>query len=203
MLKERTWIYNPFDIIFPWGTGTIFLVICTYASITAQSLPARLISILAGVLMAAAVPTWYICRSVVKEYNYKTKYNLYIATGTLNNPVQKDIDSWTDDIISFWATAKWVYRSSVYLNNDKLKIKNAISGIQVIFKDEEKITLSDGTTCHGVFLGPSILIGWTNKENQKSLFRHELSHAILMSIIGNSVSEDDQHKIFADIKLGA
>ena len=77
----------------------------------------------------------------------------------------------------------------------------ALAGITIFCLDVEKLSVW-GRFVRGYTNGSDITIGWRDSEYAKSLFRHELSHCILLRG-GKGLDETTHHQIFAEKGLKA
>jgi len=194
MKTERTWIFTPLDLLAPWAVCLGSAALCIYAALAGKVMGgspvvAKIIAFAVAALFLAGIPLWYFVRSRFRKFDLKTKHGLYVVHGQKNKPPLHDVETWTDELIFFWRS------------KDIGVSVPALAGITIFCLDVEKLSVW-GRFVRGYTNGSDITIGWRDSEYAKSLFRHELSHCILLRG-GKGWDENTHHQIFAEKGLKA
>lgn len=206
--KQRTWVFTPLDLVAPWGVCLTAVVLCIWAIVsgkpmgTENLLVPKIIAGVVGVLFLAAIPLWYLLRSKLRRYHYKTAYGVYVLVGKVNRPLLATVEMWIKEVINHWSTVSfndWQgKRRFTYA-----EVCEALQGITVFYRDEEKLSVL-GRFVRGYSWGKDVVVGYKKgaPDYVHSLTKHELSHPIL-GYNGDGWNEAEHHKIFAETHLGA
>ena len=202
--KQRTWVFTPLDLLIPWGVCLLAAIICLVVMMSGKvqgdtnPLIPKIITGVVGAMFLAAIPLWYLVRSRLRKFHYKTKHGLYVCLGKKNQPSQLFVEQWTNEVIDHWTTK---FRPGHPLTKDQ--VIAAFSGMSIFFVDQEKLSVM-GRAVRGYSDHKDIVIGY--KEGSlgypHSLFKHELSHPVLGN---NGVAWEEKlhHDTFASTGLGA
>ena len=185
-------MWNWFDLIFPWGIGLLAMVLGIWGAIKGKTMPAKVISVVTGLIFIAGVPVTYGMRMAGTSYDYETMRGLRVRAGKINTCPKAEIQKLETDLVAFWAPK--------YPGKD---VGSLLKGKYLICKDEEKLSISQFEMFfRGYSTNTTAVIGWKDSNYRNSLFRHEVTHLIFFGL-GIPWDEAAHHKLMADSKLGA
>ena len=182
-------MFSYFDLITPIGTAILASVLCIYAVTKAKDTAAKVISLLTMLVFLLSVPAVYWIRYASLRSDYKTTRGLGVVQGKVNTCQKEVVQVWEDELVKFWTP--FFPKATESLKNKKL-----------ICKDEEKLSITGlERFFRGYSTGTTAVIGWKDLAYAKSLFRHEVSHLILMEM---DIAPDEavHHQKMKEYKLG-
>lgn len=208
-------LFRPLDLAVPLGSCLLAAGLCAYGAITAKPIPAKFVCVVTGLAFLGGIVAWYLMRWSYIRHDFQTIHGLFVRRGKINRPAKSLVETWTDDLMRFWAQSEL---AKVYLmapNDTGL----AIDGVWVTFSDLEKVEVTRPGGLRGFVVGfsrgteifichPKVGVADAGKiqkleeEAVRSLFKHELSHVIVEKQ-AHITGEEEHHRIFRDSKLGA
>ena len=176
-------------MVITWVIGVGAAALSVLGLVKAPQLPAKVISLLMGLLFLATPVTLTVWSVKASKADYTSAHGLKIVKGQINKCPKEQIDQWGNEVVAFW--------EKIYPKTEVLK---KLKGVKVFCLDQEAIGFA-GRLVRGVSHGGIIGIGWNGKlDYTKSLFIHETSHHVVM--IDKGHDELVHHAYFSEVKLG-
>jgi len=185
-------MFQPFDLIFPWGTALVAIGLCAWGLVKSKSTVASLICALCIIAFVAPVAALYTMRYLSLRYDYQTIQGMKVVGGKVNTCTADEVIPW-----EAWTRTFWL---KIY---PEFCINEANKNAYLVCKDTETTESSLRRFVKGYAWNHTAVITYKPSEPKRteSLFIHEFSHLILFECMG-SLDGDEHHTMFKKVGLG-
>lgn len=185
-------MFNAFDLVTPWGTAILALVLGIWGFVKGTTKPAKVISLLTSLVFLLPLPVIYGMRFASHRYDYETVAGMRVRQGEVNRCEADEVVQWED-----WTRKFWLRHYPAYC------IDTANRQALLVCKDTEITETAVGRFVRGWAWKHTAVITYKPDKPRytESLFKHEFSHLILFECAG-SLDGDTHHNLFKKKGLG-
>lgn len=203
---KRNQLFHVQDLVFPLSILLPGTILCFWAAIAAAKVNLTagfFISLATGIFHIGAIIAFYIVRYRSIRADFSTYHQIKVRLSTFNKLNVHEVERVTEELIEFWVNQDLPHRDkNKKLEKERLTrgdILLAIANVLCILVDQKKISYGLKFV-RGYATGDKFFITYDDLRSIRiSLFKHELSHCILMN---SGWKGFDHHALFKDLNTG-